>query len=729
MPFGFVSRSPSLVFFASSFLTAGFVVAACSSKTDEPVTPVPTATATATATATTTGTTAKPDASPPPMDAAADTVGPIPDAAVPCATTKTCAVGAACASDGECASKNCIDNLCKAAACDNGKIDGDELGRDCGGTCRKCDGAACKLQTDCKSEICLDGKCAPSGTKTCGIGLSDICQKGAVCDLDGDCSTDYCSPGTAAAACADPPADVHSDGRRNGGETGVDCGGASQKECAAGELCISDRDCISTCGAAKRCNVPSATDGKKNNGETDIDCGGPNAPACERGKACVASADCKLNFCSMGTCTAPSATDGIKNGNETDVDCGGATAVEGAFSYTAPRCKFDRTCDIAADCVQAACSPSKKCVAPSCSTTETSGIVTCGTGEPGDPAAAHQSCCRSLPLPTKPGRSLDKYEITAGRFRSFINAVGPNVQAWVANYKAQKPASQLGQLATPDVLKLYPSQLQGTALNLVAQLATDIDNYSGIRGCYNGNGSSGHNTYWQEAALLANYGIPPRPLAREITDAKSMNCAPATLFAAFCAWDGGEMATVSDFQDAWGPAPAPGKEAFPWGTDDIFRPNYNWCNGLKGTGGWQCQDTNLGQGGRFYQFPMNTDQLADQSPLIAGPGRFPMDKTARTSANGESWFDLFGNIAEYTGDFAPSTADFCDFSAAPLPGAPTCTRGLRTGLIGTLYSNVPRAGIAGRSWEGHNYARGTTSGFAVMFQYGKFGSRCVRPTQ
>jgi hypothetical protein len=43
------------------------------------------------------------------------------------------------------------------------------------------------------------------------------------------------------------------------------------------------------------------------------------------------------------------------------------------------------------------------------------------------------------------------------------------------------------------------------------------------------------------------------------------------------------------------------------------------------------------------------------------------------------------------------------------------------------YTGIPTAGIIGQTWEGHQYNRGTASGFAITFQYGKFGGRCVRP--
>jgi formylglycine-generating enzyme required for sulfatase activity len=118
------------------------------------------------------------------------------------------------------------------------------------------------------------------------------------------------------------------------------------------------------------------------------------------------------------------------------------------------------------------------------------------------------------------------------------------------------------------------------------------------------------------------------------------------------------------------------------------------------------------------------------SPWIASPGRFQTDVTRLKSGNGEGWYDMLGNLGEYTGDFSSPSLDFCDFSVAPAAGATTCTRSLKpAGSVGTLYTGIPRSGVIGRSWEGHNYGRGTTGGFQVTFQYGKFGGRCVRPAQ
>jgi hypothetical protein len=611
-----------------------------------------------------------------------------------------------CGADTDCSAGACVDGTCTPSTA-----------RTCttvaaGGGAKLCDGEPCATGDACVSGACTpEGKCGVSPGKSCGVGLAVACGPGEACQQDADCVVDYCDK-----VCAPVPANVHEDGRRNGGETGTDCGGAAtDRPCPEGQKCTTSADCQGVCNGGGTCEAPTATDGKKNGDESDVDCGGASAPRCALGKACNANGDCQLLACTGGACVKPSATDGVANGSETDVDCGGAGVAEGDFTYTAPRCNDEKACALPADCKTLACSPGGKCALPSCSTVETAGITSCGAKETGDATAAHQSCCTSLPLPTRTTRRLDKYEITSGRMRTFLAAVGPNVRAFVTGHVAAKPASQLAALVAlnPTIASLYPASASGP-LNVVAHMALDIDNYGGYRGCYNSTGGYAANTYWQDAASLSQYGIPARSLPRAESDQKPLNCAMPIMYAAFCAWDGGELATLADYFDAW-------PQAYPWGAADIGRPNYNWCN-ANGIG-FTCFT------GQFYEWPQNTNIANDLEVLIGAPGRFVNDATLLKS-KGESWMDLYANLAEYTGDFAASAQDFCDFSGAPAGGAVTCTRALKAGT-GTQYTAIPSASLIGNTWEGHAYGR-NTSGAArvpVTFQYGKFGGRCVRPAQ
>lgn len=615
-----------------------------------------------------------------------------------------------------------------------------------------CDGLACTTSDQCVSNDCKDGTCAASANKTCGVGKPTACNDGEKCQQDLDCKTDFC----AERVCAPRPANVHADGRRNGGETGVDCGGDANKPCPGGERCKSSDDCESTCGGG-RCATPTATDGKKNQGESDVDCGGPNAPPCVRGKACTANADCQLQACTANVCAEPSGTDGLQNGAETDVDCGGPGVTEGDFSYRGAPCREGLVCAADSDCLTVACGPtSKRCALPSCATAETAGIETCGEGETPEAGKKHESCCRSLTLPTRTERRLDKYEITAGRYRSFITKVGPNIRGWVAKYVEEHPGSQLANLlaANGELGEIFPAQLNDDYMSLETHLALDLDNYDGVRGCYNGEGSFGANTYWQEAEVLARFGMPPRPLDRTVTDEKSLNCQMPIMLMAFCAWDGGELATIADIVDAWGPG------YYPWGNDQIPRDSYNWCNGgaagpgqPAGEGGFNCQCDGSpvvdgasgvdarpcnyavnGLPGVFYEYPRGGLQPNDHSPLIAAPGRMLGDRSAIQS-NGESWADLYGNLAEMLGDLYPGFTNFCSVSSGVQPGRPACDRadpstGGRTPQ-GALYGNIPGVPLIGASWEGHVYRRQDLAGsrWISTAQYGKFGGRCVRPVE
>ena len=125
--------------------------------------------------------------------------------------------------------------------CDDGIMNGDETGIDCGGPdcsdCPTCDDGIMngdETGVDCGGPDCAE--CPP----TCDDGIMNGDETGV------DCGGPDCIP------C--PTCD---DGIMNGDETGIDCGGP---DCA---------DCPPTCD-----------DGIKNGNETGIDCGGPDCVEC-----------------------------------------------------------------------------------------------------------------------------------------------------------------------------------------------------------------------------------------------------------------------------------------------------------------------------------------------------------------------------------------------------------------------------------------------------------------
>ena len=649
----------------------------------------------------------------PDIDSAIETGPPCSRMTTPCGANK------ACKGAPDCASGLCRDNLCHDVAPADGVKNGDETDVDCGGTkAPACtDNKGCVVAPDCTSSVCIAG----------------ICQ---------------------------PPSPT--DGVQNGDETGKDCGGAKAPKCPAGEGCNATADCdkIKCDTVNKKCLPAAHDDGILNLDETGIDCGGPTMTVarCATGEGCTVTTDCDNVLCNGMTklCDPPTATDSLTNGTETDKDCGGGAPTN------APKCVIDQKCKAGTDCTSGGCSAGlgNKCTLLSCATSEVAGISSCGAKETGDPAAVHESCCKSLVLPTQTMKRLDKYEITSGRFRSFLTAIGPtgNVRAWVQTYVAANPTSQLATMLAsfPSLASLYPAMARFDNMSLTAHMSLDIDNYNGIRGCANYDPSYSANTYWQDYDPM-DFGLPKRPIPRTVSDEKSLNCAMPIMFAAFCAWDGGEMPVYADYLDVW-------TQAFPWGPTDLQRPNYNWCNGPFNNGGFTCQcappdgvhPPNIPAGstcpagglmapgavekGIFYEFPLNTDRSKDNEPLIASPGRMQTDATALKS-NGESWYDIFANLAEYTGDFASNPdstlSTFCDLSASPAAGTPAgslCYRAdppkpaSMTKGPGTLHTGIPQIGLVGNSWEGHQYNKTSkASSLPATFQYGKFGARCVRP--
>lgn len=498
-----------------------------------------------------------------------------------------------------------------------------------------------------------------------------------------------------------------------GGSGAVDPDGGCRSHCPGGSVCTTDDDCEGKC-VGGTCSEPTTTDGKTSPslGETDVDCGGPKAPPCVEGLGCAADRDCTTKAC--GT-------------------------------------------------------HSRKCVdAPSCKGSNgPSGIATCGTGEPAAPGATVESCCKTLPLPTTKTRRLDRYEITAGRIREFITSLAaanggePDVRSFAKAYAAANPTSELGKVQSkyPGLLDVLPNQKSPDALlPLPVHLgAFPLDPMNQLDGCFVGPGAYGHATYWQEPEDLKPFGVGypsaspdgQRKYSREQLDAKSVNCVMPLFLAAFCAWDGGELARTSDYHEVWGRTPVT------IGTTTVFIPwkdtqpvgKFNWRNGHGGTcpiPGWpNCVNPQP----YHYQFPaIGVAPSDDDSAAIGAPGRFPLDITKAVSANGEGWFDIGGNMMEAAWPETESlnlgpkpVKDVCDVSAQT--GGTACTRLSRAG-VQRYTGDLPHVALVGYSFEGHYrrseaYLASTDGDEAklipqdlkpVTFQYGKLTGRCARPS-
>jgi hypothetical protein len=356
-----------------------------------------------------------------------------------------------------------------------------------------------------------------------GLPAGNVCAGGNICQ-SGICAN---------ATCQEP---TGTDGVKNRDETDVDCGGTESPKCGEGKRCGKGNDCTSGSCANDRCAAGSATDGVKNGDETDVDCGGSASPKCAPDKACNDGASCESAICDGGRCTAPSPTDKVKNGDESDIDCGGTKA---------PKCGVGKSCAKDTDCDSDGCDYTGKCaLRRSC--TRHFGGDTCGVGDTGEPDAQHESCCTSISFQSG-GRqyTLDKYDITAGRMRAFVERTNGNLRAAMTG-QANFPQSLLSYLPTTrdevdERMGPYPVYDETTG-------------GFAIDGCYIAGG--GARTWW------ADRPDDPTKMGRDQLDEKALNCVNTAMVYALCSWDGGRLSTAAEVQAAWR---GPDNRKYPWG--------------------------------------------------------------------------------------------------------------------------------------------------------------------
>lgn len=428
--------------------------------------------------------------------------------------------------------------------------------------------------------------------------------------------------------------------------------------------------------------------------------------------------------------TDPSATSGpgrpddrIQNGDESDVDCGGRS--------NAPRCAVGKKCSTNADCATNACSYRKVCIdRPSC--TPHYGGDTCGGGEPDDPAARHESCCTSLdlPVPNKPV-AMDKYHVTAGRFRVFLDAVNGDVRKFV---KERRPVGwdpawddfvPNGWDVDPALAseangfrRLHSSvwhQLGGTAL--LDKVGRDGQPFR--YGCQiDGNGT--HTYRMPDDVQTDVLGDIPHKYTQDILDAKALNCVTALMLMAFCEWDwpGARLPTYEETRFAWHGGD-PKNHKFPWGNTpapvgylypgDVFGPRsgspepsgkYGEYAVVPNSSKGEVGDPTYANWKYSYAYPSTpypNTFYPDYSAHISAPGRFPKGNGPFGHA------DLAGNVFDLTSTITGSRGQHPD------------DREVTWGRNG--------------AWEGHDLPFASEDDpwtAPIMRKYGKAGGRCVR---
>ena len=226
--------------------------------------------------------------------------------------------------------------------------------------------ADCEDGLECTADLCTQGLCdnpfEPKKTK-CGSDGKSVCDGAGEC-VDCLSSSDCAAKDPAVPICQLSTLTCVScnDGKKNGEETEVDCGGPDcgaclghacdpEHGCGNGAFCVQPENicCDKACDA--RCEAcvfdkTGAPDGQC----APVPYGEDPDQECSTLGACGAAA---------GKCRCE---DGVKNADESDVDCGGTTCL---------RCGGGKGCGEHADCVETfpACTTQGTCCTSACNAT------------------------------------------------------------------------------------------------------------------------------------------------------------------------------------------------------------------------------------------------------------------------------------------------------------------------------------------------------------------------
>jgi formylglycine-generating enzyme required for sulfatase activity len=341
-----------------------------------------------------------------------------------------------------------------------------------------------------------------------------------------------------------------------------------------------------------------------------------------------------------------------------------------------------------------------------------------------------ESCCKSIDVP-QPGAAfkLDKYLVTAGRMRRFIEATNGNVRSYI---QANKPS---WWEAVWD--KYVPTQMDdGTALShegVYQELGPNLffDVTGGNDGCVAE--QNGARTYFLPTDRSRQLFNDANDYTQDDLDEKALNCTTFFMFSAFCAWDGGRLPTQAeiDFAYTGGAANPDTTHRYPWGQNPSPQGwNSSWNNLAEATANdapnpaataKECAGgCDINRANYWYNWwsPANrvcgkngNPDSCDYSVHVAPPGRFP----AGNGPFGHS--DLAGLVLEVTSNISGTPGTDPEAGADDKP--PT-----------------ERKVVWGRngSWEGHGIPfypfvppqPTPPPAFRSTSKYRSMGARCAR---
>lgn len=379
------------------------------------------------------------------------------------------------------------------------------------------------------------------------------------------------------------------------------------------------------------------------------------------------------------------------------------------------KCHDGQGCQVNEDCISNLCRFDHVCTSEK-SCINYFGGLTCGEKEVGEANAVHESCCKSLPVPGFYDRVhkdktvyLDKYEITAGRIRTFIQAITnelgkPDLKTWIANHRTPywnsiwedylptdveggtiiinrmllgDPRHLNDPNPGPGVVPVPPTD-QPVNLGINYQFGGKVylDTHGNNCGTYKD--SYGFPTYYYPPEVMTKNGEVPRANAlgyngesipaQEWLDTKSMNCITNVMLEAFCVWDtngqGGLM--TADLFDFITKTPIRPLQDAGCGIQVDNHSNLlgNNFTGTIQTGGicppvsainftWDAGDVLPVPGSSLnnhrYHYPDLGDSTNDKSWQIGSPGRMKDDAVYLPNSI-EPFMDLAGNLTEQVYD-------------------------------------------------------------------------------
>lgn len=308
---------------------------------------------------------------------------------------------------GRCVACEPGDEICQNGVAHRCSDDGGWLSlNSCAGSrvnCGGCDlGEDCTEHADCNSEACVDGACAECspGERRCRNGNStEVCGNdgrwGGATNCSGDLPVCRADLG-AVCGCDEGEARCRNNAREVciGGvfKTETSCSGAQPYCLAEKGQCVTCEPGTESCqsGGARFCNSQGSWTSFQSCAGNQINCGG-----CDLGEKCGSDADCDSGICGGGSCRACSP---------------GQTRACGSCSGYVETCSSQWAWPGTCTATAASCANTPACNGESCCT---SLLVSGGSFYRGETTSAPASVSNFC---------LDKYEVTVGRFREFLDA-------------------------------------------------------------------------------------------------------------------------------------------------------------------------------------------------------------------------------------------------------------------------------------------------------------------